>query len=883
MDENGNYRLALGPQSLGSVTPVDMRAHLNRLANEARKWLSRGVRRNKKPKTLKEYFFNVEEGMAVEQSAVAVSQSSHSDNTLDSDHEDMSIDSTGLNQLPTRTNRQQSPETFLERSYNDDQDMLLPLLFAGSDLVPIISLNVGRAGICKSFMQLQQIFASRPGVVMFQETWLKKSALSRFCIFARKLVPGYSVFAKTATQDCSKDDILQVITFVHGALSARSTQLELSQFAEECCGIPTRELCTNLQCIRTTDLFTEKRILFVNIYQFQSARHNQQKAMLHLLSQIIKRERPHVDEILIGGDWNASLETRMGYSTDLQSDTQLADIRLKKWIEVNQLNLINTPSWTWESNKHNVDPIQRASLDFFVTKSSSFQCLVHASPDPAHDHRLVCVGIPYSLISPLPELPRITARGRLNMSTWRVTEPGKRSLKEEWQTSLSEKLNELDVIDKTERMQKALEIALQTAETILGVSKPRQVSHIPFHSSEAKRLLSRRRDARAAITDLRSRIMNTTHSSMKMSKALRKAWDRQWIPTGLSYQTANQINQHKESALEWASALQRIKSKMDDEFKQLRNSEISLARKEAIVNAITRMNTPGSKEIKRLMGKVAEKVSAPYFVSEAPCALAVEHLVQNPFTDCYIQSFAPRSKRVTDGNKTTISGIPPDKLLGILRVLKCEKLTFTLLEQGSDSNTAGYPCCTAEEKLASTEYHLAAAALATKARCPLCCHFQSLVPLSDNQAARRVVHWCKICNAEVEPLIKSEDYQNIPFETSNIPKVPRDSGASLRGPISMDDLRWHMLHLGRRKAPGADGIPNEFLTEAPEPLLIIILDFVNSLLAVEEKDRITVPSSWKDGLVRSLYKGGSPTKHSNWRPVTLLRTVYKVYSAVLTD
>ena len=30
MDENGNYRLALGPQSFGSVTPVDMRAHLNR-------------------------------------------------------------------------------------------------------------------------------------------------------------------------------------------------------------------------------------------------------------------------------------------------------------------------------------------------------------------------------------------------------------------------------------------------------------------------------------------------------------------------------------------------------------------------------------------------------------------------------------------------------------------------------------------------------------------------------------------------------------------------------------------------------------------------------------------------------------------------------------
>ena len=177
-----------------------------------------------------------------------------------------------------------------------------------------MSLNVGRAGISKSFMQLQRIFSSRPGVVMFQETWLKKSALSRFCTFARKVVPGYSVFAKSTTQDCSNDEILQG----------------------------------------------------------------------------------------------------------------------------------------------------------------------------------------------------------------------------------------LDIRDKTERMEKALELALGTAEKILGVSKPRQASHIPFHSSAAKRLLSLRRDARAAITDLRSKTTASTESASKMSKAMRKAWDRQWIPPGLSYHMANQMSQHKE-------------------------------------------------------------------------------------------------------------------------------------------------------------------------------------------------------------------------------------------------------------------------------------------------------------------------------------------------
>jgi len=879
MDANGNYKLAIGRQPIGSVTPADMRAHLDRLAHEANQWSLPHQRHVKRQTTLPEYFLKIQETDTSgttqrEVTAVAVPQVNHLSNVLHDTPRDMGT---------VHYNRHRELEPPSTQSHEKNQDLRLPLFFARSNLVPIVSLNVGRAGISKSFMQLQQIFASRPGVVMFQETWLKKSAIPRFCEFARKMVPGYSIFTKTTSRECSKDENLQVITFVHGALAARSSQLEIAQFTEECCGVPINELCTNLQCIRTTDLFTEKRILLVNIYQFQSSQHNKQKAMLHLLSKIIDRERPHVEEILIGGDWNASLEGRTGYSTDLQSDTRLADIRLQKWLEMNQLNLVNTPTWTWEGINRASDQIQRASLDFFVTKSHDLQCFVCPSPDPAHDHRLVCIGIPNSLISPLPELPRSSTRGRLNMSKWLSTKPGSRSPKEEWKTSLSEALKGLTTTDKTERIQKALELALESAEQILGLSKPRQMSHIPFHSSEAKRLLSLRRDARAAITDIRSRLMATADSTMKMSKAMRKAWDRQWIPPSLSHHMANQIILHKEIAREWTRLLLGIKSKMDTEFKQLRASEISQARKESIVNAITRMNTPGSKEIKRLMGKVAEKISAPYFESEVPSTVVVDDIVSSPFADNYIQSFAPHSKRTTDGNKTTISGIPPDKILGVLRVLKCENLTFALIEHVSASNSIGYPCCTIDEKLASTEYHLAEAALATKARCPRCHRLQSLVPLSDKRHSRQVVHWCKVCNTEVEPMIKADDYQDIPFDTAGVPKIPRNSSASLRGPISIDDLQWHLLHLGRRKAPGADGIPNEFLIEAPESLLTIILDFVNSLLAVEEEDRIMVPSSWKDGLVRSLYKGGSPIKHSNWRPVTLLRTVYKVYSAVLTD
>jgi hypothetical protein len=258
---------------------------------------------------------------------------------------------------------------------------------------------------------------------MFQETWLKKSALTRFSNYARKLIPGYSVFAKTTTNDDTNDTIIQVVTFVHGALAARSTQLELSQFAEECGGIPIREFGTNLQCIRTTDLFTDKKILFINLYQYQSSQHHRQEAMLQLLSRILEREKPHVHEILLGGDWNASLEPRIGYASDDQSAARLADARLCDWILRNQLNPVHTPGWTWEGNRGSIYPIQRSCLDFFVTKHDIYECRVHSSPDPSHDHRLVCIGIPLSLISPLPELQSTPKKGRLRMSKWHESKP----------------------------------------------------------------------------------------------------------------------------------------------------------------------------------------------------------------------------------------------------------------------------------------------------------------------------------------------------------------------------------------------------------------------------------------------------------------------------
>jgi hypothetical protein len=78
--------------------------------------------------------------------------------------------------------------------------------------------------------------------------------------------------------------------------------------------------------------------------------------------------------------------------------------------------------------------------------------------------------------------------------------------------------------------------------------------------------------------------------------------------------------------------------------------------------------------------------------------------------------------------------------------------------------------------------------------------------------------------------VNSTEYDELPFTTDSIPKVPPDANESLAGPISLDNLRHRNTQLARGKAPGDDGVQYEFLKDSPKELLSSVLDAVNSLL-----------------------------------------------------
>lgn len=92
-------------------------------------------------------------------------------------------------------------------------------------------------------------------------------------------------------------------------------------------------------------------------------------------------------------------------------------------------------------------------------------------------------------------------------------------------------------------------------------------------------------------------------------------------------------------------------------------------------------------------------------------------------------------------------------------------------------------------------------------------------------------------------------------------RVPERS-RTLMNPITPEEMR---LALSNEKANGTDGVPGELLKHLDEESVTDLLNIFNHVLATGE-----VPSKWRHTKIYCIFKGGDPTKCSNYRPISLL-------------
>jgi hypothetical protein len=112
---------------------------------------------------------------------------------------------------------------------------------------------------------------------------------------------------------------------------------------------------------------------------------------------------------------------------------------------------------------------------------------------------------------------------------------------------------------------------------------------------------------------------------------------------------------------------------------------------------------------------------------------------------------------------------------------------------------------------------------------------------------------------------QSECWASVPV------KVTQATNESLTRDLTLTDILDAIRALPKGKAPGHDGVPMEFFHEFADEVALTLLQAFTAMLR-EGATSVHI----NKGLITLIPKSGDRAKLSNWRPITLLGSIYKV-------
>ena len=100
----------------------------------------------------------------------------------------------------------------------------------------------------------------------------------------------------------------------------------------------------------------------------------------------------------------------------------------------------------------------------------------------------------------------------------------------------------------------------------------------------------------------------------------------------------------------------------------------------------------------------------------------------------------------------------------------------------------------------------------------------------------------------------------------------------LEKPITLDEIIIAINKSKFKKAPGADGITNEFFKYLPNNWILYFQLFFNKILR-----EATVPDAWEEMIIKMLYKKGDKFLPESYRPIALINTLAKLFTSILNS
>jgi len=108
-------------------------------------------------------------------------------------------------------------------------------------------------------------------------------------------------------------------------------------------------------------------------------------------------------------------------------------------------------------------------------------------------------------------------------------------------------------------------------------------------------------------------------------------------------------------------------------------------------------------------------------------------------------------------------------------------------------------------------------------------------------------------------------------------KLDEVQKTTLEAPIDLEEIKHAIKMSPKQKSPGIDGIPVEFWQKFPAlaPSLVRLYNYWFQTGVI--------PECSQQGVVTLLYKKGPPENIKNYRPISLLTSVYKILTKILTN
>lgn len=120
---------------------------------------------------------------------------------------------------------------------------------------------------------------------------------------------------------------------------------------------------------------------------------------------------------------------------------------------------------------------------------------------------------------------------------------------------------------------------------------------------------------------------------------------------------------------------------------------------------------------------------------------------------------------------------------------------------------------------------------------------------------------------------------NPPYgKTEAVRILVQNIGSEEISDITKEKIAKSLSKMANGKSPGEDGVIAEMLQHGGPPVLSLLDKLYNKCI-----NESTIPEEWNNATVVLLFKKGDKSKLNNYRPISLLSVMYKLFTKIITE